>query len=178
MSINGLMHRNFCSDSFMLASLIFHGFFVSVPLTRSLAYSVMYERQTFIRTWAIKFCFMWMMLLTEKKKASFNLIYFSLSLSPFLLPVFMSDKHTTRFYIRKQSNCSLCDVMFPSCPHCDSRLSSFQLSSKFVIEYAFQSRSKTFHCYSKPNFMINFMLNLSETTWVLFLLSLFFVLPS
>lgn len=52
-------------------------------------------------------------------------------------------------------------------------ISRFQLSCKFVIEYAFQFKSKTFHCYSKPNFMINFCWTQSTVASVVSCLPLF-----
>lgn len=64
------------------------------------------KKKTFIWTWAIKFCIMWMMLLVrrEAKKASFNLIYFFFA-SPALSPHILRSEPRHTKWLHKSSSC-------------------------------------------------------------------------
>lgn len=144
MSINGLMYRNFCSYSFMLASLIFYRFFPLLSTRFCLLLLLPYSIQTCEVNFHLDMsnkvklhvndAFSW----KTKKKASFNLIYF-------LLPFFTlcCDSHfydrqvhemtSTRFYFGNKVivHCVILmlvvQISFPLSPH----LASFPLSLLF-----------------------------------------------
>lgn len=78
MSINGLMYRNFCSYTFMLASLIFLWIFLFSRLLFLLPYSVHTCEVNFHLDMSNKVLFHVNDAFKQKKKASFNLIYFFL----------------------------------------------------------------------------------------------------